>query len=236
MHKAGSTIMDQILLDFAKQKGYKLDRISLMVPQSPLSEREVFLNYQNSMDFDGIYYGVARGPYVSEMESIGKLKTITQVRDPRDCITSAYFSFKISHTPPQDPEKRKAFIERRRNLENMDIDQYALSQVGGYKTRMAILRSILERHDDAILLKYEDMVLNTKKWLSQISDFIDQPINEELLETLGDKIDFTTSKEDVTKHKRQVTPGDHKRKLKPETIKKMTENMKDELSFFGYTS
>jgi hypothetical protein len=100
MHKAGSTICDKILLDFMVAKNMEIDRISLLAPLSPLTERDFFLNYQKKMQPVGVYYGVARGPYVSEMTVLDQMKIIMQVRDPRDCITSAYFSFAKSHPPP----------------------------------------------------------------------------------------------------------------------------------------
>lgn len=236
MHKAGSTIADKILLDFFNAKGMEIDRISLGVPSSPLTERDVFITYQDKMQPTGVYYGIARGAYVSEMPVIKDLKVIVQVRDPRDCITSAYFSFKTSHRPPKDPEKRKAFMKRRRKLENLDIDEYALAQVKGYQNRMRILRDIIEAHDDILVLKYEDMVEHTEDWLGRISEFTQQPLTEDLRTDLGEKIDFSVDAEDISRHKRQVSPGDHTRKLKPETIAEMSEQMQDELAFFGYAA
>lgn len=220
MHKAGSSILDLILTDFCKAKGMKIDRISLAVPSSPLSEAEIFLKYQEKILLNGIYYGVARGPYVKDMTILPKLRLLIQIRDPRDCITSAYFSFKKSHIPPKNPEKLKAFMERRNQLEKMDIDSYAISQSAGYHFRMTILKNIINNHDDYLLVKYEDMVENTDKWLNQISDFIKQPITKELVQTLGGKINFSVDKEDISKHKRQVSPGDHKRKLRLDTIER----------------
>jgi len=233
MHKAGSTIADEILLDFCKAKGMESDRIALSVPSSPLPEREVFLNYQEHMHPTGVYYGIGRGPYVSEMEIIKDLKTIIQVRDPRDCITSAYFSFKKSHGVPKDPEKRKYFMERRRRLEALDIDDYALEQVNGYRNRMRVLRDIIEGHDDILVLTYEDMVGRTEDWLARIADFLEQPVTDALRAELGDKTNFSVESEDDSRHKRQVTPGDHKRKLKPETIAEMTRRLKDELKWLN---
>lgn len=234
MHKAGSTIMDMIVADVATIRGYEINQISRKVPKSPLNAREVFISSQDSMVLEGAYYGVARGPYISEMPIIEKLKVIVQVRDPRDCITSAYFSYKISHVLPKNPEKAEKFKEWRKNIGALEIDEYALSETKGYKNRMKILREITESHDDALLLRYEDMVTDTAAWLERIGAFLDQPINGEVLEQLGDKIDFSIKSEDVTKHKRQVTPGDHLRKLLPETVSAMNEQMQDELRYFGY--
>ncbi len=236
MHKAGSTISDKILMEFMRAKGMDIDRIALLAPSSPLTEREVFLNYQENIKPVGVYYGVARGPYVSEMTVLGQLKIVMQVRDPRDCITSAYFSFAKSHKPPSDPARLKEFEVRREKIKNTSIDQYALSQVGSYCTRLNILRNIIEQHDDILVLKYEDMVEKTEDWLHQIALFTDQPLTPELRSALGSNIDFSVAKEDVSSHKRQVSPGDHLRKLKPETIAQMNEKMKAELAAFNYNN
>ncbi|GGE26439.1 hypothetical protein GCM10011345_35500 [Gemmobacter megaterium] len=234
MHKAGSTITDSILLDFMNAKGMEIDRISLLAPKSAIPVKDLYVQYQEKMKLDGVYYGVARGPFVSQMPILKNMKIIMQVRDPRDCITSAYFSFKTSHVPPKDPAKLQEFMERRKKLEEMDIDQYAVAEAGGYKHRLSILKKLMDGHNDILLLKYEDMVTQTPKWLNQISEFIDQPITDELRTTLGDKVNFSVPKEDESKHKRQVLPGDHMRKLKPDTIRAMSERMADELGFFGY--
>lgn len=234
MHKAGSTIADSILVDILEAKGMQIDRIALLVSGSPLPEREVFINYQDQMSLTGVYYGIARGPYVSEMPIIDKMKIVVQVRDPRDCLTSAYFSFKTSHRLPQDPAKRDAFLERRKMLEGLDIDAYVLSQTGGYKNRLKILKDIVESHDDALMLKYEDMVEHTETWLAQLSDFVGQPITPDLRAKLGNKIDFSVTSEDAGRHKRQVTPGDHRRKLATETITEMSRRLSPEMIWFGY--
>lgn len=234
MHKAGSTIIDNILLDFMQAKGYAIDRISLGVPSSPLPADEVYVSYQDKMLPDGVYYGVARGPYVSRMPVLKTMKIIMQVRDPRDCITSAYFSYKVSHVPPKDPAQLERFLERRRKLGELDIDQYALSQVASYKTRMTILHDLQQANPDLLLVKYEDMVQNTPVWLDRISGFIGQPLTPELRTALGDKIDFSVGSEDIRRHKRQITPGDHKRKLQNDTIEQMTEALNEQLALFGY--
>jgi len=234
MHKAGSTIADKILVDFFNAKGMEIDLVSMRSMNSPLPEGEFFVGYQNQMKPVGVYYGIARGPYVSEMPIIKKLRAIVQVRDPRDCLTSSYFSVKTSHQPPKDPEKRKAFMQRRRKLEKQNIDEYVLAQVNGYRNRMLVLRDIIEGHGDILVLKYEDMVEHTEDWLAQIATFLDQPLTEALRADLGDKIDFSVDSEDIARHKRQVTPGDHKRKLKPETIATISERLAEELEYFGY--
>lgn len=192
-------------------------------------------SYQSEMKLDDTYYGVARSVYVSKMPILSKMKLIIQVRDPRDCLTSAYFSFKASHIPPEDPAKLAEFMERREKLQNTDIDQYVLSEVHSYITRMNVLKDLIADHDDALVLTYEEMVTDTDSWLAKVSDFIEQPLTDDLLSRLGETINFTVNKEDVSQHKRQVTPGDHKRKLKPETIAEMSDRLREQLDYFGYS-
>mgnify|MGYP006444211795 CR=1 FL=1 len=235
MHKAGSSIADRIIGDFCTEKGYELDRIARQVPDSPSPEGELFVSYQDHMKLDDVYYGMARGPYVKDMDIIDRLKTIIQIRDPRDCITSAYFSFKESHVLPNNPEKRAKFQHRRDTVSQLTIDDYAATNAENYKMRMNVLRNIIESHADVLLLRYEDMVEDTEKWLTQISEFLGQPVTENVRERLGNKTNFTVNSEDVTKHKRQVSPRDHVRKLSGSTINTMNETLRDPLQYFGYT-
>lgn len=102
MHKAGSSVADLILLDFCKARGMEIDRIAVRVPSSSLPQRDLYLNYQDRMRLTGVYYGIARGPYVSEMSIIKDLKTIVQVRNPCDCITSGLL---LLHDLPPSAER-----------------------------------------------------------------------------------------------------------------------------------
>ncbi|MDP5307545.1 sulfotransferase domain-containing protein [Paracoccus spongiarum] len=234
MHKAGSSIADLILADICRAKGLEIDRIALQVPSSDMTEGELFVSYQDKMRGEGVYYGVARGAYVKDMPIVYGLRAIIQVRDPRDCLTSAYFSFRESHRPPTDPQKLEAFLKRRELLQNQTIDEYATLQARSYNHRMAVLQEIVRKHDDVLVLRYEDMVTRTDKWLAAISDFIGQPITPDLRAILGKKIDFTVETEDASRHKRQVSPGDHRRKLKPETIASISDTLAAQLEFFDY--
>jgi len=235
MHKAGSSIADNIILDFCTAKGYEIDRISKQTMGSPKPEASIYQDYQNRMRTEGVYYGIARGPYVENMAIIQKLKTIIQVRDPRDCITSAYFSFSKSHVPPTDPDKLRKFEETRKRIAQLSIDQYARDMASDYRQRLQILSDIMADHDDILMLRYEDMVEDTQSWLGQISDFLEQPLSDDLMAVFGHKIDFTVQTEDENRHKRQVTPGDHRRKLHPETIHHLNKVLGAQMARFGYT-
>jgi len=234
MHKAGSTIASAILAEICAEKGYAIDLIAKQVPASPVPEPEFYIAYQEKMRDEGVFYGIARGPYVKDMPRLFGLKTVVQVRDPRDCLTSAYYSFTQSHVPPRDPEKLRIFQQRQERIARMSIDAYVLRQAPSYRDRMAVLRTILGVHDDALLVTYEEMVDFTDDWLDRLCDFIGQPRTDALMARLAGKIDFSVEAEDEAAHKRQVTPGDHRRKLSAKTIAALNKVLGDELRWFGY--
>lgn len=234
MHKAGSTIADSIILEFCKEKGYGIDRISKAVSSAPIPESQVFVDAQANMLDRGFYYGMARGAYVKEMSKIYQLRLLVQIRDPRDCITSSYYSRRESHVPPKNPQKRIEFNAKRSKARALTIDEYAEKCIKQYKQRMSVLRGILEIHDDILLIKYEEMVEQTDNWLAKISKFLDQPLTKSLAHRLGCRLDFSVEDEDPSRHKRQVAPGDHIRKLKSETISYMNTIAVNERRYFGY--
>lgn len=234
MPKAGSSICDLILTDFYIERGFEIDRIALQVPKSPRSEPEIFTSYQDKIKPEGAYYGVARGKYVSDMTVLRNMRLFVQVRDPRDCLTSAYFSFSKSHKPPRDPAKLEAFRARQEKIRDTTIDTYVCQNANDYRDRLRRLRQIVQASPDALLLTYEEMVQATDEWLAKIADHTGQPLTSALQARLGNKIDFTVDKEDPKRHKRQVSPGDHARKLSAETISAINEILQHEMQFFGY--
>ncbi|THD76934.1 hypothetical protein E7681_03575 [Thalassobius vesicularis] len=234
MHKAGSSVADRIFAEVFRARGYEIDQISFLVPKASVPEPEVYRQYQAQMKPDGVYYGIARHWGAHEMEILPSLRMIIQVRDPRDCLTSAYFSYKKSHRPPIDPESRKRFEMQRAELQEMSIDEFALKNAANYQMRLNLLSRHAREHPDVLVVTYEDMVQKTEAWLAQISEFIEQPITPELRQKIAEHIEFSVAEEDASSHKRQVTPGDHRRKLKPETIARINAVLAPGLQAFCY--
>ena len=234
MHKAGSSLTDRILVDFFETREFEIDRVASRVPSSPLQEPEFFAQYRPEMKPEGVYYGMARNPGTHELDFLREFRIIAQMRDPRDCLVSGFFSFRESHVPPKDPSKVEEFEKRRARLLKKDIDTYVIDTARNYLNRCTRIRKIVTDYPEVLLLHYEEMVEDTDRWLGRIAGFVDQPLTDQLRKKLARKTDFTVSKEDTSRHKRQITPGDHRRKLKPETIAELNEILGSELEFFGY--
>lgn len=234
MHKAGSSIADRIFTKITSERGYELDSIAYRASDSPLTVPEYYHEYQSQMKTEGMYFGMVRHPGCHDLEILPKLRALVQVRDPRDCITSMYFSFAKSHLPPTDPAKLAAFEASRARLQAFDIDDWAIQESSRYLDRLVKLEAVVNTHPEVQLLTYEEMVENTPAWTEKVLNFFDQPMSPRLERMLAGDLDFSVSAEDASQHKRQVSPGDHRRKLKPETIEQMNEVLAPAMRNFGY--
>lgn len=156
------------------------------------------------------------------------------VRDPRDALTSMFFSFTFSHVGiPDDQRARRS---------RMGIDKFALRRAPDLKARLVAYRAMLAQHPGWRVLRYEDMVLRFDTWMNELvgafglapdSAALDAYVSANLAQNARIIADRQVQ-ERVESHIRSVTPGDHLRKLAPETITAIDTLMADELQFFGY--
>jgi len=236
-HKAGSSIAQRIVLQFVREMGYGEDLVETVGWATPGSLSQYCLKAQGRMQDNAMFYGMFRDLYMGDMPRLLDLAMIMQVRDPRDCITSHYYSIAQSHALPPDPARAAEFNANRAEVQAISIDEFALNYhrfAAPFPERLAILQRILQTHPDCLLLKYEDMVTETQTWLASIAHFLDHPVRGRLQRRLNRIADFAPTPEDPGQHRRQITPGDHRRKLQPETIERLNEELRDGLTFFGY--
>ena len=79
------------------------------------------------------------------------------------------------------------------------------------------------------------MVADFKPWLQQLANHLDLENRDQKIEELVEATSFKVKKEDKKSFVRNITPGDHKNKLKPETIATLNEIFKEELIKLKYT-
>ncbi len=198
--------------------------------------------------FGPIRLGAAEPSVPNDLE---KYSIVVHMRDPRDILTSYYYSHTYSHNrglfDPGDAARQR--------WEKMGVDKYVLCKArGGFQTRWQPLVSELYGKDNLLLLKYEELVTDYRSWLSQFltafsdwmspkypekSDQIDKrslPYVEKFFyEKFRDEF-ASPEEEDIYSHKRQVTPGDHCRKLKPQTVVELNAILGGMLSRLGYAA
>jgi hypothetical protein len=185
--------------------------------------------------------GYFYGPFRSFNRGIGNLddyKILLVLRDPRDVIVSSYYSM-YSHVFPQSIEKKEIEQRRRRRKKKLEqtVDEFIINKMNS-TTRLT--DQYYEYHKElmagknVLFLKYEDMVANFDDWLNRLLVFLDLGTSRQLIDEIKSGASFNVSKEDIYKHKRQVKPGEHKRKLKPETVDFLDSRVKEVLELFGY--
>lgn len=183
-----------------------------------------------------IYYGFRHLPkvFLSESLRLKEKKSVLLVRDPRDAMVSQYFSFGgkyISHKTPD--RNKKAFLKRLRSTAHMDIDEYVLHAATLYNERLNAYKDNLN-FENVALFKYEDIYYDKGKFLGDIFTHFDIAVAPDVLKEVAAKNDVRPEVEDVSKHIRQGTPGDHMNKLHPETISKLNEIFSEACAWYGY--
>lgn len=167
----------------------------------------------------GYAYGPFRAPL--PIPDLDRYRILLILRDPRDILTSAYFSEAFSHAPPLLPERLAEFEERRERVRKSTIDDFVLERAGDLLSIFDEYKTLAERYDVRPLV-YEQMMGNWEVFMDSVEAAIGVEIPQEHRDILRSKgrIDDELDGE-VTNHLRQGTPGDHADKLQPETIEQL---------------
>lgn len=180
----------------------------------------------------GYFYGCFREFNEWQIANIGQFKKILLLRDPRDVLTSLYFSHAYSHAIPL--LNQEELLGLREKALNMTIDEYVIENIPKYvKIYQEYCQNLL-KENNVLFITYEKMVTDFDTWLDSIINFLGLNLNLELVSQIKNDADFKVKEENIYSHKRQVIPGEYKRKLKPETIEILNANFSEILDLLGY--
>lgn len=187
-----------------------------------------------------------------DVPDIHEYQILLHLRDPRDVLVSMYYSYCFIHNGEVGGN-----TGYRKEVADQGIDRFVLNMAkeekpqirGDYGTGSHVLDltgNILKRYRDyidhvlsrnnATLVKYEEMVTDFPSWLEKfVAPFPvkDKRASVKELVALAPQL-FPTRSVDVMQHVRHVTPGDHKSKLKPETIDELDHVFLDVLEALDY--
>jgi hypothetical protein len=230
VHKSASTFFNWYLKDLAKETGHIYVDVNgyfgthgpkgLIEQQQPEFIHKVFRK-------TGFIYGPLRNYIpVTNMEDY---PVVLVLRDPRDVLTSQYFSIKNSH-----PLVTKELIKRRKTAQNASVDEHALSQADRFvKTYSEYLDNIYGKKN-VLFIKYEELISDFKNCLIKINSHCSLGLTEEKITKLDKSESFKKKKEDQNVHIRKISSGDHKEKLKPETIEVLNKKFEKILKRLEY--
>ncbi len=235
VHKSASAYISDILPKLAQELGRIYIDYEGDYWLRGESFKDTLINHKNPSQFFnpvGCIYGPFKQFY-QEIPNLENYKVVLMLRDPRDALTSLYFSWAYSH---YIPDQHKVAMENVRKLAlESTIDHYVLqNSYGFYDIYKKYCEECLGKQN-VLFLKYEDMVNDLKIWLNTLINFMQVEVNQNFLNNLIKEANFEV-KEDIYAHKRQVKPGDHRRKLKVKTIRLLNEKFNQILQKLAYVS
>lgn len=236
--KAGSTLLNNIMRPVSRSAGYAFFSLSNTVRKLNLRNDEIAFAKSNSIfDAEGYCYGGFRSiPKALTLPAWAKGRTVALIRDPRDMLTSLYFSAAYSHRPPPVSEGKLAakFAARREDAASASIDEFVLSRADDHLEMYKRFEEAAQ-HVDVKIYRYEDIIFEKKNWINDMAEYLDLKVPEDIVDQTLARLDVVPEKEDVAAHVRTVTPGDHRRKLQGETIAQLDATLGPVLTRYGYS-
>lgn len=231
VHKSASTFFNWYLPELCQQTGHTyIDVNGYFVTQGEEGRRK-----QNEPQFKnkvfkekGFIYGPLRN-YIA-VDKIENYPVVLILRDPRDVLTSQFFSIKNSH-PLLTPE----LIKRRQFAKNATIDEHVLSQADRFVNTYNDYLDNIYGKENVLFIKYEDMILNFRLVLTKINTHCDLQLTEEQINLLDKSDSFKSKAENQKQHIRKISSGDYKEKLKPETIELLNKKFELILKRLNYS-
>lgn len=183
----------------------------------------------------GYCYGCFRKFQDWTIPELDRYKILLVLRDPRDVLTSLYFFMAYRHKiPTLNKHDRKIILLKKVHALKTQIDDYVVKHSSYFLEIYQDYIDHLYGKPNVVFLTYEEMVINFESWLDKVLTGLELDVSPSLINKIKHEADFSVPRENIYSHKRQVTPGDHKRKLKPETIEILNDRFAEILETLGY--
>ncbi len=235
--KAGSTLLNRLMQPITAAAGLSFVGLQETMYTMGVAPREIPAAVNAAFSPTGYVYGGFRSlPGGFAIPAFAADRTILLVRDPRDMLTSLYFSLASSHRPPGTAVGETlatAFKEQRDEANRTSIDAFALEKadiVSGQFRRVAQRLSGVPHK----LYRYEDVVFEKMSWARSMIDYLGLSVPVSAIEKAVEDNDLRPDLEDPTRHVRKVVPGDHREKLRAETILQLNSRFEPILRRYHY--
>lgn len=154
------------------------------------------------------------------------------VRDPRDMLVSLYYSVRDSHEIPSGHEH---LTQERQKSKGAVVDEWVsgnfLPYIDAFNQYQERLKGL-----PVVTFRYEDVIYDREAWLSALVNCLGLPFDKGVVKRVAATHEKVPKAESPADHIRQVHPGDHRRKLRGDTIGFLTERLEEFLRFYGYNA
>lgn len=237
LHKSGSTLLDKIFTKVCLLKNLPYISIPSLTFQQGIPDRLwESNNLVNSLIKDGYCYGVFRfyPNFFKSNKLLEERRKILLVRDPRDAIVSAYYSFAFSHPLPPQGKMREQMINSRVQWQKMNIETFAVDRAIQVKHYFNMYHQNLNQDSLLKIYRYEDIIFKKDEWIKNMFNFLQLSLDVDQIAKIAKENNYFPKSEDPSKHIRKVVPGDHKEKLSPNCIKQINEILSEVLERYNY--
>lgn len=235
--KGGSSLLSQVTRALAQTTGLAYFSLTERMFEAGVRPRDIPEAANTLFRERGYLYGGFRSfPPATEMPAWASARTVLLVRDPRDMLVSFYFSHAYSHRQPGAGAGgllRQQLDRSREEAKSMSPDEFALRRhgeiTGQFRAAWRKLSAVEHR-----VYRYEDVIFAKRGWLQDMASYYALAVPPVTLDAIADRADIIPESERAGQHIRRVTPGDHRDKLKPETVARLDEAFADILVRHGY--
>jgi len=246
MAKAGSTLLYNMLSKLAPEQ----DLVYFSIEDFLFSRNVSATNRPGAIGDvfkpTGYCYGGFRQFPAFPVRILHSSKTIFLVRDPRDMITSLYFSLLKSHRIPKsaarlgsfedDEGAAKKMSDARQRLQHTDINVFARESVRAYMRMFeGYVAQGFARRPNVAIYRYEDVIFAKEAWVEDICAWYEWDIDPARRRAVAAMFDEVPDEERPEEHIRQVTPGNHRAHLSPAASKFIFNALSEYMRLFGYT-
>jgi hypothetical protein len=222
--KAGSTLLNTLMRPLTTAAGLTFVGLQEVMYRMGVPTGQIPPDVNAAFEPSGYTFGAFRSlPGAFELPPYAADRTIVLVRDPRDMLTSLYFSLARSHRPPGAAvggiggELAAKFQETREEVNRQGIDAFALENAEVVAGQFGRIRKKLSTIPHR-LYRYEDIIFDKMAWARDMLGWLRLDLASAVIEEAVARNDVRPEVEDADQHIRKVSPGDHVEKLKADTI------------------
>lgn len=240
VRKSGSTMLNRIIQQLARRNRYH----TVDIPGTFFRNGYRVQHWEQAdlsplIGPGNVYVGFRNFPKnLQDAPVFREAKKVFMFRDPRDALVSQYFSDAYSHTlPTKNTEQGKKgaaeFENKRKEALETEIDDYVLKHARGMGSTMLAYAPMLD-DPTCLQLRYEEYIFQKRRLIYKTLQHFDWTAMPGQVDAVLKLVDEVPATEDKTRFVRRVIPGDHRNKLKPETIARVNNILRECMHVFDY--
>ncbi|HEY5238478.1 MAG TPA: sulfotransferase domain-containing protein [Rhizomicrobium sp.] len=237
-HKGGSTLLFNMLRRLSRNVGFTFYSIDDKLFADNVSAMRRPTDIGDIFNPTGYCFGGFRRFPIYPIPLLDTARTVFLIRDPRDMITSLYFSLLKSHRLPAATEgegAREEMLATRARLEQMDMDTFANERLPGYvKEFEGYAAQGFHWRPNVATYRYEDVIFRKREWIADICDWFGWSPPPKVVDKILGDVDVVPDAERPDEHIRQVSPGNYKKHLGEGTVEHINGVLGEYMRLYGY--